>query len=235
MEAYGVAAAYLHDIGMVDMTPVGRRTHPQFAAHAAFGPDVDAPGRPPARAGTGPRRASTRSPLAAPFATPLEVVVREMLSLTRRPQQVGGARRRAQRPRGVPPPRAARRLHRPRRRSGAPTGSRPRPTPIRSRSTRTPTAYADPTQSFAWLSATDGPQAALRRRRDRRAAGAAGGGRAAAAGDGAPDVRRVRAVHRRRDGARRCARCGPRAATRPTSSATTTPGVPARPTSGWRS
>ncbi len=41
LEAYGVAAAYLHDIGMVDMTPVGRRTHPVYAAHAAFWPDVE--------------------------------------------------------------------------------------------------------------------------------------------------------------------------------------------------
>ena len=63
VEAYGVAAAYLHDVGMVDLTPVGRRTHAQFAAHAAFGPDVTplvdrllAPG-PSATA-------STRSPLA---------------------------------------------------------------------------------------------------------------------------------------------------------------------------
>jgi len=36
-----VEAAYLHDIGMVDMTPIGRRTHPVYAAHAAFWPDVD--------------------------------------------------------------------------------------------------------------------------------------------------------------------------------------------------
>ncbi len=41
LEALGVAAAYLHDIGMVDMTPLGRRMHPVFAAHAAFGPDID--------------------------------------------------------------------------------------------------------------------------------------------------------------------------------------------------
>ena len=210
-----MAAAYLHDIGMVDMTPVGRRTHAQFAAHAAFGPDVTplvdhllAPG---------PVRDRLDEVAArAPFATSLEVVVREMLSLS-------VAHSKSAVPAAVLNDRvafrrlaAARGLHRPRRPSGAPTGSRPRPTPIRSRSTRTPTRYADPTQSFAWLSAMDGPQAeladdvidALRALR-------------------AADVLRQRGTVLRtsggfelcmdaRDGAAPCARCGPRAATRPT-------------------
>src|SRR5215203_4412988 len=76
---YGVALAYLHDIGMVDMSPVGRRTHPQYAAHAAFWNDVDpliahllAPG-------------VFRSRLddvhaTDPFIVPMEVVARELLS-----------------------------------------------------------------------------------------------------------------------------------------------------------
>ena len=81
MEAYGVAAAYLHDVGMVDLTPVGRRTHPQFAAHAAFGPDVTP--LVDRLLGPGPVRDRLDEVAArAPFATPLEVVVREMLSLT---------------------------------------------------------------------------------------------------------------------------------------------------------
>ena len=39
--ALGVATAYLHDIGMVDMTRSGRRLHAIRAAQDAFGPDVD--------------------------------------------------------------------------------------------------------------------------------------------------------------------------------------------------
>src|SRR4051812_9245864 len=41
VQALGVGLAYLHDIGMVDMTRSGRRVHALFAAHAAFGPDVN--------------------------------------------------------------------------------------------------------------------------------------------------------------------------------------------------
>ena len=81
VEAYGVAAAYLHDIGMVDMTPVGRRTHPVYAAHAAFWPDVD----PLVRhlLAPGPVRDRLDDVAArAPFRVPPETVVREMLSMT---------------------------------------------------------------------------------------------------------------------------------------------------------
>ena len=81
LETLGVATAYLHDVGMVDMTAAGRRIHPQFAAHAAFGPEIAplvehllAPG---------PVRARLDDVAArAPFAVPLEVVVRELLSLS---------------------------------------------------------------------------------------------------------------------------------------------------------
>src|SRR5262245_22749351 len=79
--SYGVAATYLHDIGMVDMTKVGRRIHPQYAAHAAYWPDVDPlvdhflqPG---------PIRMRLDQVHAAqPFAVPMQLVVREMLSLS---------------------------------------------------------------------------------------------------------------------------------------------------------
>ena len=63
------------------MTRAGRRTHPHVAAQAAFGPDVDplverliAPG--PVRERLDEVAAQ------APFATSLELVVREMLSLS---------------------------------------------------------------------------------------------------------------------------------------------------------
>ena len=159
VEAYGVAAAYLHDVGMVDLTPVGRRTHPQFAAHAAFGPDVTplvdrllAPG---------PVRDRLDEVAArAPFATSLEVVVREMLSLTlaHSKSAVPAAvlndrvafRRLAQRVvfTDLDTIRGADRL---------PTATDADPIPFDANTA----AYADPTQSFAWLSAMDGPQAAF--------------------------------------------------------------------------
>ena len=196
---YGVAAAYLHDVGMVDLTPVGRRTHAQFAAHAAFGPDVTPLVDRLLGAGTGPRPTRRGRDSRA-----VRDAARGRRARDAQPDASPTASRRC------PPPcsTTAWRFAASRSawssptstRSGAPPGSRPRPTPIRSRSTRTPTAYADPTQAFAWLSRDRRAAGRLRRRRDRRAAGVAGGGRAAAAGDGAPDVGRVRAVHRRRDG-----------------------------------
>jgi hypothetical protein len=42
MSAYGVVVAYLHDIGMVDMSAFGRAMHPEFATQATFSPDFDA-------------------------------------------------------------------------------------------------------------------------------------------------------------------------------------------------
>ena len=93
VETVGVAMAYLHDIGMVDMTPSGRRVHALFAAHAAFGPEVDplvqhllAPGPVPRAPGRGRRSgalcdaAGGRRPRAA--------------QPGRRPQQVGCSGRR---------------------------------------------------------------------------------------------------------------------------------------------
>ena len=42
VQAWGVALAYLHDVGMVDMSRVGRRTLALHAAHVAFAPEADA-------------------------------------------------------------------------------------------------------------------------------------------------------------------------------------------------
>lgn len=80
MQTLGVAMAYIHDVGMVDMTHVGRATHALYAAHLAFAADVDAlvdhllcPG---------PVRESLDAiERADPFAVPLDAVVREVLSL----------------------------------------------------------------------------------------------------------------------------------------------------------
>lgn len=36
MRGYGVAVAYLHDIGMCNLSPFGRRMHPEFAAQEVF-------------------------------------------------------------------------------------------------------------------------------------------------------------------------------------------------------
>ena len=197
VEAYGVAAAYLHDIGMVDLTPVGRRTHPHFAAHAAFGPDVT----PLVDHLLGPGAVRDRLDevtALAPFATSDRGRRPRDAEPVARPQQVGGARRRARRSRGVPSTHAAGRLHRPRRdpwRRPAPDRVGRRADPVR----REHRLVRGPERGLR-LAVRHGRSARrLRRRRGRRAAGVAGSGRAAAAGDGAPDVRRVRAVHRRRD------------------------------------
>lgn len=80
VQTWGVALTYLHDVGMVDMSRVGRRTHALHAAHVAFADEADglvehllSPGR-------------VRDSLDAiehvdPFGVPLDTVVREVLSL----------------------------------------------------------------------------------------------------------------------------------------------------------
>jgi len=159
VEAVGVATAYLHDIGMVDMTPAGRRIHPLFAAHAAFGPEVDplvqhllAPGPVRTRLDDVADR--------APFATPLEIVVREILSLSVAHSKSAvpaemlddrvSFRRLLQRVifTSLDDHRAARRL---------PQAADSSPIP---RDANTG-GYGDPSQSFAWLTAATGPQAEL--------------------------------------------------------------------------
>lgn len=41
MYGYGVIVAYLHDIGMSDLSPFGRAMHPEFAAQAVFNGELD--------------------------------------------------------------------------------------------------------------------------------------------------------------------------------------------------
>jgi len=159
VEVIGVALACLHDIGMVDMTPAGRRVHPQFAAHAAFGPDVNplvehllAPGP--------VRTRLDRIGAEAPFATPLELVVREILSLSVAhsksviPAQVLGDRI------------GLRRLMQRIVFTGLDSHRANRWVPLAADGAALPreantAAYADPDDSFAWLAASGGPQAAL--------------------------------------------------------------------------
>ncbi len=42
MQGYGVMLAYLHDIGMVDFSSLGRAMHPDFALQTVFQPEFDA-------------------------------------------------------------------------------------------------------------------------------------------------------------------------------------------------
>ena len=81
MATLGVALAYLHDVGMVDMSRIGQRVHPPYAAHAAFWPDT----APLVDQLLGPGRIRTRLDEVAtgePFDVPIDVVVRELLSLS---------------------------------------------------------------------------------------------------------------------------------------------------------
>lgn len=159
VQALGVATAYLHDIGMVDMSAVGRRIHALFAAHAAFGPDVgplvDHLLEP------GPVRSRLDAIVArAPFATPLEIVVREMLSMS-------VAHSKSAVPAAVLDDRVAlRRLlqrvvftklddHRAATRLPSAADTSPIPGDANT------DAYDDPAQAFAWLAAPSGPQAEL--------------------------------------------------------------------------
>ena len=159
VQTLGVATAYLHDIGMVDMTSAGRRVHALYAAHAAFAADVTplvehlvAPGRIRARLDAIAAR--------APFATPLEVVVREMLSMS-------VAHSKTAVPAGVLDDRAAfrRLLQRvvftplDELRATARLPSATDPGPIEHGANTA--VYADPRDSFAWLSALAGPHAEL--------------------------------------------------------------------------
>jgi hypothetical protein len=159
VEAVGVATAYLHDIGMVDMTPAGRRIHALFAAHAAFGPDVT----PLVEHLLAPGPVRTRLDDVAdrtPFETSLEIVVREILSLSI-------AHSKSAVPAGVLDDRVSlRRLlqrviftslddHRAAR--GLPQAADSSPVPQDANAV----AYGEPSRSFAWLTAASGPQAEL--------------------------------------------------------------------------
>ena len=152
-------ASYLHDIGMVDLSAVGRRTHAVFAAHAAYGPDVTplvdgllAPGL-------------VRDRLEAihaesPFAVPLDVVVREILSTSL-----------AHSKSSVPAPflddRAALRRLLQHVVFTPLDAHRANPARLSADDAAAVVAvvngerYADPVAAFAWLDAASGPQAGL--------------------------------------------------------------------------
>ena len=192
VEAYGVAAAYLHDIGMVDMTRSAggcTRCSPRTQRSVRSRPT----GRPPPRARPGPATGWTRSPLGAVRDAARDRRPRDAQP-DGRPQQVGGPRRRARRP-GRPSgdscsawsSRASTRIEPP----NGPAAPTP-PDPVDANTA----GYADPTQRSPGSTADDGPQAGLA---DDvvDACGRSSRGRAAAAGDGAPDVWRVRGVHGR--------------------------------------
>ncbi len=159
VQTLGVAMAYLHDIGMVDMTAAGRRVHALFAAHAAFGPDVGPLVE--QLLADGPVRGRLEDVAhSAPFAVPLEIIVREMLAMcvghskTAVPAAVlndrGALRRLLQRVifTSLEDLRADPQLP-----------SATDATPVRTEANAR--AYDDPSSSFAWLTAPAGPQAEL--------------------------------------------------------------------------
>jgi hypothetical protein len=159
MESYGVAAAYLHDVGMIDMSAAGRRIHAVYAAHAAFWPDagplVDhllAPG---------PVRARLDAVAAAdPFAVPVETIARELLSLT-------AAHSKTTVPAPVLDDRSAFRclmqrfvftsLDAQRRSAHPPALDGESPLSVQAGAV----SHPDPSSAYAWLEAVDGPQAEL--------------------------------------------------------------------------
>jgi hypothetical protein len=159
LQTLGVALVYLHDIGMVDMTPTGRRVHPHFAAHAAFGRDID-----PlveqlrARGSLGARLDDVHG--RARFSTSLEVVIREMLSMTVAhsksaiPAELLGDRRAL---RDVMQRVIFTSLESHRSQAWRPMAAGGGPVPADANTH----AYADPSESFAWLTASSGPQAEL--------------------------------------------------------------------------
>src|SRR4051794_7497922 len=159
MQALGVALAYIHDIGMVDMTAAGRRVHAVFAAQEAFAAGTTRLAEELLASGPVAARLAHVAAL-APFATPVEVVVRELLSLavghskSTIPADVLNDRSALRRvlQRIVFTPLAEFRAGRP-----LPTGTDPAPIAA----TTNTGAYDDPAQAFAWLDARTGPQADL--------------------------------------------------------------------------
>jgi hypothetical protein len=81
VQTWGVAQTYLHDVGMVDFSMAGRRTHALYAAHVAFSDEVNLLVE--HLLGPGPvRRSLDAVHEVDPFRVPLETVVREVLSLS---------------------------------------------------------------------------------------------------------------------------------------------------------
>jgi hypothetical protein len=157
--ALGVATAYLHDVGMVDLTRSGRRVHAIRGAQAALGHEVD--GLVAHLLEAGPIRerldavAST-----SPFAVPLDLVLRELLSLS----VIHG--------KSLVPATVLDHRHQLRRllqrlafadldalRAGAPLPRAGDRAPVRFEANTD--RYADTADSYAWLAAPSGPQAKL--------------------------------------------------------------------------
>ena len=139
----------------------------------------------------------------APFAVPLELVVRELLSLSVTARQVAHPGRAPRRSPAAPPPAPAARVHRPRcaagRATGSPSPGDRSPIPFDANTDR----YVDAADVVRLARGTGRPAGGAGRRRDRRDARPARRRRAAPARDRAPDVGRVRGLHGRRDRARR--------------------------------
>src|SRR5215207_932806 len=83
MKGYGVALAYLHDIGMVDFSPFGRAMHPEYAAQAVFTDAFDAWIETLVAENVGGMAARLQSlARSGALAQPPEIVLREMLALS---------------------------------------------------------------------------------------------------------------------------------------------------------
>jgi hypothetical protein len=159
VETLGVALAYLHDIGMIDMSLDGRRSHAVYAAQAAFGTDVDALVEHLLRPGVVRDRLDAIA-ASTPFATSVELVVREILSTS-----VGHSKSTVPGPilddrvalrrllqRAVFTPMDVLRAD-----GGRPSASGETPVTFEVNTER----YDDPTRSFEWIAASQGAQAEL--------------------------------------------------------------------------
>jgi hypothetical protein len=158
--AYGVLVAYLHDIGMHDQTPEGRRVHAIYAAHVAFSEAADdLVDRVLVADGPVARRLADVDRV-APLGVPIELALRELLSLAMAhskstvPATVLDDRHRLRRllQRAVFTDLAVLRAN-----GRTPTADDPAPIAY----TVNHLQYPDPASSFAWLDAGDGPQAEL--------------------------------------------------------------------------
>ena len=83
MKGYGVALAYLHDIGMVDFSPIGRSMHPEYAAQAVFTARFDPWIEMLIAENVGGMAARLQSLMRrGALAQPPQIVLREMLALS---------------------------------------------------------------------------------------------------------------------------------------------------------
>jgi hypothetical protein len=159
VETVGVALAYLHDIGMIDMSLDGRRSHAVYAAQAAFGADVD----PLVEYLAGPGPVRDRLEMiaeAAPFATPLDTVVREILSTSvahSKSTIPGPALEDRVVLRGLLQRAAFTPMEVHRANGGRITDLDDTPLVFEANTDR----YADPARSFEWIAASGGPHAEL--------------------------------------------------------------------------